>query len=548
MLTGRSTYFAGTDNVVTVQSFHPCHLFGDSDLYGIGVQCGFYLQYSAMFIALIGGVERQLANIRIAFTITAGAIFVSLCVNSNGETLGILDWIIANLLFLPFSFVASLPFATSYPIQLWLERQAAHYKSIEAIIEEKRLETSAKLYEIRGKVFYEAVWAREAAAAAGKEVDRRKIKAKAFRRIDRFIEQMEDGDTKEALKESASRAKARNDIETAAFESLQQDFLRPGQQLPLTRQEHELELEFSERAKEWSANKVKKNAYIKLSEEYGYKQNHDSLALASVLLVFLVYAFVTPFLYWKLFSRGRVEGCDVKIVFWFVPVSIYNHKLLVLLRVVAGFSLFYSLLLFLTTVFLVRGACAGYAKERREKGVGNAYKKAGIPQDKNASPSDKSSSDSGEESTPQNDKEKVNSPGDASTSKANTVEGKMVEIREFIRDDILTSYGIWAFFLAFSLAFTIALVTRTIQSNHIDMNKAPLSSTGQLVPFFTGLVVFFLVLWDLIMDNIEKHAKDMETKKIKKRTTDLETGLRKETKGAELATPGKEMIRHEQSS
>ncbi|KAF2281567.1 uncharacterized protein EI97DRAFT_344118, partial [Westerdykella ornata] len=47
-----ATQFVTTDGKVVAQSYHPCHLFGQGDLYGVGVRWSFYIQYAAAIIAL----------------------------------------------------------------------------------------------------------------------------------------------------------------------------------------------------------------------------------------------------------------------------------------------------------------------------------------------------------------------------------------------------------------------------------------------------------------------------------------------------------------
>lgn len=155
-----STHFAGTDNFVSVQYFQPCHLFGDTDLYGIGVQCSFYLQYGAVILALLGGAEHQLANLRIALTITASAVFISLCVNSAGNSLAILGWSLFNLLVLPFPVFTLIPIMALYAARLGLKLHSARPKSIADVFKAREMDTSSKLDNVRADNFVLAMQAR----------------------------------------------------------------------------------------------------------------------------------------------------------------------------------------------------------------------------------------------------------------------------------------------------------------------------------------------------------------------------------------------------
>ncbi|KAF2834946.1 hypothetical protein M501DRAFT_983190 [Patellaria atrata CBS 101060] len=97
-----STQFVKEGGRVAAQSFKPCHLFGDSDLYGLGVRLGFYLQYFAAIIAIYFIAVQELRQLRIGLNIIATAIFIALLVNSTQDSLVILDWTILIQLALVF--------------------------------------------------------------------------------------------------------------------------------------------------------------------------------------------------------------------------------------------------------------------------------------------------------------------------------------------------------------------------------------------------------------------------------------------------------------
>jgi len=90
------TRFIEMDSLPIVQSYKPCHIPGDSDLYGLGIWIGFYLQYFGAVIATMFGASKEFRIWRAPFVVIAAATFVALSVKVTGENLVILDWAIIS--------------------------------------------------------------------------------------------------------------------------------------------------------------------------------------------------------------------------------------------------------------------------------------------------------------------------------------------------------------------------------------------------------------------------------------------------------------------
>ncbi|KAK1830584.1 hypothetical protein QBC39DRAFT_372628 [Podospora conica] len=83
-----------SNNQSSVASYPTCHVFGDPGLYGVGVRTGYYLQYSAAFLAVLclPSTDQQLWLL--SFLPLAAANLVGLSLNAAEGGLVILDWAI----------------------------------------------------------------------------------------------------------------------------------------------------------------------------------------------------------------------------------------------------------------------------------------------------------------------------------------------------------------------------------------------------------------------------------------------------------------------
>lgn len=99
---GMTQYVA--DNVtITVESVQPCHLFGDSDLFGRGVRDSFYISWATGVIGVLFGATRESKSPRLSFNILLYTLLIILIRNANRGSFALLEWyIVTGLGFLSF--------------------------------------------------------------------------------------------------------------------------------------------------------------------------------------------------------------------------------------------------------------------------------------------------------------------------------------------------------------------------------------------------------------------------------------------------------------
>lgn len=560
-----STYFAGNENVVNIQSLQPCHLFGDADLYGYGVQCSFYVQYGAAILAFIYQAEEQLASLRLALTVTATAVFISLCTNSTGGNLGIVDWSIANALVVPFPIFTVPPLLFSYFIH-WLLKQAIKKTQwMKTIYGDKTNELATEYNIVRTKNYIAAVTARKAAEELEEEEDRVEVEKRAFEEIYNRINAMEDKNLRHTLLKSAHGVEHGGGLRGENLDTLRQNFFQAHSHSKMTRKELETILHDLETyAGDMAAHERFERALQKVMEENGLEKWYGSVALAMVLLAWIPYMAMSPYLYFKLINRGRVEECAVKIVYWFVPVSLYNKKLIMFLRITSIMAIPFALLLLTLAIVLFAKGYRDYLEQSKEKGK----KAAGVEIDtdkKDTTPLEdknlhnrKFDSPSGEPIGPgpssstsaglvgpderSSNTERAHTPvSKHSTLSQNdlSVHDTVQEIKKWLRRGQTGLYLLYTFGLVFTFPYTVYSVTRTIKVNHIDLDKAPFSSTGQLMPFVTALAAAILVVWECFMKRAERRERKKWTKYLKwvksfhqerSKIPDLEIGTKKRKK------------------
>lgn len=76
-LTIQITHYASENEIVVVESAAPCHLYGDPDLYGIGVRISYYVQWGAGVLALALGASKQITTVRRGINILTTAVLIN---------------------------------------------------------------------------------------------------------------------------------------------------------------------------------------------------------------------------------------------------------------------------------------------------------------------------------------------------------------------------------------------------------------------------------------------------------------------------------------
>lgn len=106
LLAGRAhglTQYVADNVTITVESVQPCHLFGDSDLFGRGVRASFYISWVTGVIGVLLGATGESKSPRLSFNILLCTLLIILIRNANRGSFATLEWyIVTGLAFLSF--------------------------------------------------------------------------------------------------------------------------------------------------------------------------------------------------------------------------------------------------------------------------------------------------------------------------------------------------------------------------------------------------------------------------------------------------------------
>jgi len=92
------------------QSVQPCHLYGDSDIYGIGIRLSFYIQWGTIILALIAGVEDEIKSTRRGFNVVSLAVLVNTFISAMNGSFAALELFIVSMLVVFLSVYFIVPF------------------------------------------------------------------------------------------------------------------------------------------------------------------------------------------------------------------------------------------------------------------------------------------------------------------------------------------------------------------------------------------------------------------------------------------------------
>ncbi|CAM1504952.1 Fc.00g025430.m01.CDS01 [Cosmosporella sp. VM-42] len=88
------TEYIGDNVTITATSVQPCHLFGDSDLFGVGVRASFYISWAVGLLGFLLGALNEMKAPRLSFNILLLTLTVILIRNTRGGSLALLEWYI----------------------------------------------------------------------------------------------------------------------------------------------------------------------------------------------------------------------------------------------------------------------------------------------------------------------------------------------------------------------------------------------------------------------------------------------------------------------
>jgi hypothetical protein len=207
----------------------------------------------------------------------------------------------------------------------------------------------------------------------------------------------------------------------------------------------------------------------------------DILGLSLLMLLYLIYGVIQPWLYFVIPRQGYKEGCPARI-FLFAPVDLYNPHWVGFTKAMAILSCITSAVgIPVVCCIILYGLYGGWKKPAKV-----AKKKP--PNDAN------------------NGTGAAHNPSDLESHDPHDVKKQLADLKK-----VLKPLGIFfKIYLGFSGASSIAFVEETIRINHIDLSDASIRSTGQLIPFIVGVFSLVAVMWNGIKQWRKKGSEEDE--------------------------------------
>jgi hypothetical protein len=174
----------------------------------------------------------------------------------------------------------------------------------------------------------------------------------------------------------------------------------------------------------------------------------DMIGISCLLLLYSIYCVIQPWLYFAIPRQGYKDGCPAKI-FVYAPFSLYNTHWVGFTKAAAIITCISGAILI---PFFLGTICYGILDGLRAK----------------------PSQPKGPSRTTSGDPELIDKA-----------------LLKWIAGVVKVGIG-------FGGGSSIAFIEETIRLNHIDLSGAPLTATGQLIPFVVGLFSVVTVIWNCI--------------------------------------------------
>ena len=543
------TQFVNTEQPA-VASYQQCHIFGDSSLYGVGIRTSYYLQYAAALLSLLFLRGQAQKHWFLSFVPLLAANLVVLSLNATSGGLVVLDWAIVfglvfwSIVFLIWPVVRGVdqregPGLAGNPklLQQYLERELGRAVGDREADWHARYVDAVRVLGVGGKDDWEENQNRQdalevalqdyVAAFASARFSPASTEAASY-----ILNLYDDrvGDIATRMMMDNKQLEAFRDTHTEALRLANISF---GQAQATTQALARVAVEglaSTTRSHIWSSPGQALKAL-------GGRARH-SATVSSCGFGLILYSGFSAFTVWLLFRGldiGSRAGCNVRLVFFVVPASVYSRGAVIALRVLAciWLALVGAPSLLVGLALLAMGAMdwllgtlsANRYQGRRKDVLGFAA----VPYD----------SEKGKEA------EVVSPVSMAGASRASDMLYEMEEYRQsmapstvrdtrgssffgsvLIKDPEpssteakmrggsaekkrwsglgarLKSQKLWKYLLVLPLAHTIAVVEMTIRINGLDMAQRPMSSTGELLAFFLGVLLFLRVLGKCVKEGM----------------------------------------------
>jgi hypothetical protein len=484
-----STAFVGIDHRPAAQSFHPCHKFGEGDLFGLGIRLAWYLQYAIIILAYPWGVRRSIRNVQVGLAVLALGMFIALIVVSTGEGLIFLNWYIVTALAMAYGVLSNILTGPAW----WVYLQGTVRRGIRELDEEiEKLDNQRSVVSEQRR---DAVSRLALASYTRREAERRRAEAEeTHEQIHGNAFQQSFNDlrlslvTYNPIGQFFHVQNIRNIIESyenfndSEFQAIIRDSelqFREG-----TREAEEFRHMLDQITKLERDRLILRRAWKDILKEENPQGFFDRVLVGIMYLIWCLYLFCQPFLYWNALYRGWKTGCDVTVGWAFATMSLSNNGFVIWLKITSITNVLFGVIaLGLAGIFLYIGLFVVNGSSQ--------YRRLYDPRDTESTSSGSSSSSD----RPLRARlESLDGEDDEEDEELILQRRQARKVTKILRLGFHLGYALAQLV---ALAFTIAAVEITIHSNRLDMSRSTFTSTGQFVAFIIGLLTTIPVLWEL---------------------------------------------------
>ncbi|SPO03784.1 uncharacterized protein DNG_06467 [Cephalotrichum gorgonifer] len=478
-----STAFVGPGTQTSDESYPSCHILGDPELYGLGIRIAFYIQYLAFALALVTNTTASLPALRTGIAILCAALFASLCTSSTGDGLVVLDWYIVTALAAPYIFLTDLPVHAA-SARAYLTRRGATCASAGKLIGEHV--TGGAMVRQWGILdaaisTYRAHYALSDALDQGSPMDdeltRLQHSLVEFGRVTR-VSPSSDVAAPYSVREVARATTASpRDAYPFSKSRFRGDLVQACCAAGMTRSEARRAARRIEDATRRESSVARsRETLLEIREGMCVTGPRDMVAVAVVCASWAAFQVVRPWLYFRGLERGMKDGCDVRLMWFVVPASIYGETFGIWMKVwgcimcAAGAVVFsYGAVVFVRNMVAVG---------RWDQGSRSLLSDVESQRRSLLSASEASSIDgSSLQSTLRSGYRQGRSPGRRRR----------------------TYFRFVAALQLFVLAVAAAMAEGTILANHIDMARFDLGKSSQVFALVVGIVTSAPVYWECLV-------------------------------------------------
>ncbi|KAK3331456.1 hypothetical protein B0H66DRAFT_598937 [Apodospora peruviana] len=351
-----------SDGLPAVQSYPSCYVFGDSSLYGVGIRTSYYLQYLAAVLSILFLRGQDLISpwLFLSFVPLVAANFVALTISSTATNgLVVLDWaIVFGLVFWSIVFLARAVFykPAGGSSLLWYQIDAPSRAALRQDLAKETGRVAVSDQEVEWDRRYVAVIKVLGAEGSGS----RKVTGNDAARHAALQRPLQEyADAFASARGSPVFGEAANHVLTLyEDEGRTRDIVGrmivSNTDVGSFRDAHAEALRLANVPFDQARVTTQALAKIAMEELYPGPVSYPPRSARQVMadfeawagtsglvgcgLALFLYAGYLAFTIWVLFrgiDHGAKRGCDVRIIFFVVPVSIYNRAALTALRVLA---------------------------------------------------------------------------------------------------------------------------------------------------------------------------------------------------------------------